>query len=146
MLTAIENTEHDLVFLGDIFDLWIALDRYETEIHHEFTSWCRAQKKRRKIGFLEGNHEFYLANQRSEAFAWCSNEAWWQDDAGTLYVHGDQINRKDRNYLRFRKLSKTRISRYILRNLPFGPKFAESLKKGLKNANNQYRIQIPWDD
>ena len=146
MLAAIENTGHDLIFLGDIFDLWIALPRYETAIHHHFISWCREQKKKRTIGFLEGNHEFYLANQRSEAFTWCSSNAWWQDDAGTAYAHGDRINRKDTNYLRFRRLSKNGISRYILRNLPFGPKIAQSLKEGLKNANNQYRLQIPWDE
>jgi len=144
MLEAIESTEHDLIFLGDIFDLWIALPRYETDIHINFISWCREQKKNRTIGFLEGNHEYYLASQRAEAFTWCSNDAWWEDDAGTLYVHGDQINRQDKNYLRFRKLSKNSISRYILRSLPFGPKVADSLKKGLKKTNKQYRLQIPW--
>ena len=146
MLAAVEKTEHDLILLGDIFDLWIALPRYETEIHHHFVSWCREQKKRRTIGFLEGNHEFYLASQRAEAFTWCSNDAWWRDDAATAYVHGDQINRKDTSYLRFRKLSKNRISRYILGCLPFGPKFADSLKEGLKNTNPQSRLQIPWDE
>jgi len=146
MLTALENTEHDLIFLGDIFDLWVALPRYETGIHRNFLSWCREQKKHRTVGFLEGNHEYYLASQRAEAFTWCSNDAWWQDDAGTLYVHGDQINRKDRNYLLFKKLSKNSIARYILRSLPFGPKIADSLKAGLKKTNQQARLQIPWDE
>lgn len=146
MLAAIENTAHDLIFLGDIFDLWVALPRYETDIHRNFTAWCREQKKNRTVGFLEGNHEYYLANQRAEAFTWCSNDAWWQDDAKTLYVHGDQVNRRDRNYLRFRKLSKNRIAGYILRSLPFGPGIANSLKKGLKKTNTQYRLQIPWDE
>jgi UDP-2,3-diacylglucosamine hydrolase len=146
MLEAIESTEHDLIFLGDIFDLWIALPRYETDIHINFISWCREQKKKRTIGFLEGNHEYYLASQRAEAFTWCSNDAWWKDDAGTLYVHGDQINRQDKNYLRFRKLSKNSISRYILRSLPFGPNVSDSLKKGLRKTSKEYRLQIPWDD
>jgi len=146
MLASIEKTGHDLVFLGDIFDLWIALPRYETDIQHNFISWCREQKKHRTIGFLEGNHEYYLANQRAGAFTWCSNDAWWRDDGGTLYVHGDQINRQDKNYLRFRKLSKNRIAKYILRGLPFGPKITDSLKKGLKHTNQQYRLQLPWDE
>jgi len=146
MLAAIESTEHDLIFLGDIFDLWIALPRYETDIHNNFISWCREQKKNRTIGFLEGNHEYYLADQKAAAFTWCSNDAWWQDDAGTLYVHGDQINRQDKNYLRFRKLSKNSIAKYILRSLPFGPKIADSIKKGLKKTNKQYRLQLPWDE
>ena len=146
MLGAIESTEHDLIFLGDIFDLWVALPRYETDIHNNFISWCLAQKKNRTIGFLEGNHEYYLANQRAESFTWCSNDAWRQDDAGTLYVHGDQINRQDKNYLRFRKLSKNSIAKYILRSLPFGPKIAFSLKARLKKTNSQFRLQLPRDD
>ncbi len=146
MLKAIESTEHDLIFLGDIFDLWIALPRYETDIHNKFISWCLEQKKNRTIGFLEGNHEYYLASQRGQAFTWCSNDAWWQDDAGTLYVHGDQINRKDRNYLLFKKLSKNSVSKYILQYLPFGPMIADSLKEGLKKTNSQLRLQLPWDD
>ncbi len=146
MLEAIENTEHDLIFLGDIFDLWIALPRYETNIHNKFIAWCLEQKNNRTIGFLEGNHEYYLASQRAEAFTWCSNDAWWQDDAGTLYVHGDQINRKDKKYLLFKKLSKNSISKYILQSLPFGPKIADSIKGGLKKSNNKFRLQVPLDE
>jgi UDP-2,3-diacylglucosamine pyrophosphatase LpxH len=146
MLEAIEKTEHDLIFLGDIFELWVALPRYETDIHSKFIAWCLEQKKNRTIGFLEGNHEYYLASQRAEAFTWCSNDAWWQDDAGTLYVHGDQINRSDRNYLLFKKLIKNSVSKYILQYLPFGPKIADSIKTGLKNSNYEFRIQMPWDE
>jgi UDP-2,3-diacylglucosamine pyrophosphatase LpxH len=146
MLEAIESTEHDLIFLGDIFELWIALPRYEEDIHLKFIAWCLEQKNSRAIGFLEGNHEYYLASQRAQAFTWCSNDAWWQDDAGTLFVHGDQVNRKDRNYLAFKKLIKNRISNFILRRLPFGPKIAESIKKRLKKTNIEFRLKIPRDE
>jgi len=146
MLAAIERTEHDLIFLGDIFELWIALPRYEEDIHIKFIAWCLEQKNSRAIGFLEGNHEYYLASQRAQAFTWCSNDAWWQDDAGTLFVHGDQVNRKDRNYLAFQKLIKNSISKNILRSLPFGPKITESIKKGLKKTNKKFRLQIPRDE
>ncbi|MBT8363432.1 MAG: metallophosphoesterase [Deltaproteobacteria bacterium] len=146
MLAAIERTEHDLIFLGDIFDLWIALPPYEEDIHIKFIAWCLEQKNSRAIGFLEGNHEYYLASQRAQAFTWCSNEASWQDDAGTLFVHGDQINRKDRNYLIFKKLIKNSITKFILRNLLFGPKIAESIKKGSKKTNIKFRLQVPRDE
>jgi UDP-2,3-diacylglucosamine pyrophosphatase LpxH len=146
MLAAIEGTGHDLVFLGDIFELWIALPGYEQDIHINFIAWCAEQKKSRSIGFLEGNHEYYLASQRARAFTWCSDEAWWQDDAATLFVHGDQINRRDRNYLIFKKLINHGASKFILRSLPFGPKIAESIKKGLKKTNQKFRVQLPRDE
>ncbi len=146
MLEAIERTEHDLIFLGDIFELWIALPRYEDDIHKKFIAWCLEQKNNRTIGFLEGNHEYYLASQKAQAFTWCSNDAWWQDDDGTLFVHGDQVNRRDRIYLTFKKLIKNSISKFILRSLPLGPKIAGSIKKGLNKTNIKFRLQIPRDE
>ena len=96
MLEVLERNNEDLIFLGDIFELWIALPRYEENIHRDFIAWCRKQKKYRTIGYMEGNREYYLSNERGQAFTWCSTDAWWRDDAGALFVHGDQINRKDK--------------------------------------------------
>lgn len=146
MLEAIERTEHDLIFLGDIFDLWIGLSRYEEDLHIKFIAWCLEQKDRRTIGYLEGNHEYYLANQRAQAFTWCSPDAWRQDDAGILFVHGDQINRKDRNYLALKKLINNSMTKYFLRFLPYGPDIAKSFKRGLKKTNKKFRMQIPQDE
>ena len=146
MLAAIERTEHDLVLLGDIFDLWIALPRYEEDLHIKFATWCLEQKDRRTIGYLEGNHDFFLASQRAETFTWCSNGAWRQDDDGILFVHGDQINRKDLKYLSFRKLTKNSIVKLILRYLPYGPDIAKSFKRELKKTNKKFRIHIPLDE
>ena len=146
MLDVIKKTGHDLVFLGDIFDLWIALPGYEEDIHLKFIAWCLEQKDSRVIGFIEGNHEYYLASQRAQAFTWCSNDAWWLDDTGTLYVHGDQINRKDKQYLAFKKKKKNRFSKLILRHLPLGPKMMQSIKTGLKRTNKEFRLQIPRNE
>ena len=143
MLELFEKNSLDLVFLGDIFDLWIALPRYEEDIHRDFSAWCRRQKNRRTIGYLEGNHEFYLANERKSDFTWCSMNAWRQDATGTLFVHGDRVNRKDKNYLAFRILVKNKISKFILGRLPFGPKIAMTMKHGLKKTNTKFRLQLP---
>ena len=122
------------------------MPRYEDEIHTKFIDWCRKQKHIRIIGYLEGNHEFYLASERAQAFAWCSGEGWYRADAGLLLVHGDQINRKDRGYLLFNKLIKNNLIKYILRYLPYGPDIASSVKQRLKKTNKKFRIQIPWHE
>jgi len=146
MLAAIERTDHDLIFLGDIFDLWVALPRYEEDIHARFITWCRRQKKARTIGFTEGNHEFFLASERARNFTWCSQDTWRRDKEGALFLHGDQINRKDKMYLIFKKLTKNKITKFILSRLPFGPIVAASIKQGLKKTNNKFRLQMPWDE
>lgn len=146
MLESFEKTDHDLIFLGDIFELWIAIPRYEEEIHVRFSAWCRRQKAIRTIGFLEGNHEFFLAGEKHAMFTWCPKNAWRHDNSGVLFVHGDQINRKDRMYLLFRKLTKNKITKFILRTLPHGPLLIGSLQRGLNRLNNKSRGYIPEDE
>jgi UDP-2,3-diacylglucosamine pyrophosphatase LpxH len=143
MLEALEKNDQDLIFLGDIFDLWIALSRYEEDIHKKFLAWCRSQKKQRTIGFVEGNHEFFLSEERNCYFSWCSNGSAWQDQSGNLFCHGDQINREDQNYLRFRKLARNKISKALLRLLPWGPKLVHHIKQQLKKTNQDFRTHLP---
>ena len=143
MLECLQGNSQDLIFLGDIFDLWIALPRYEENIHRDFISWCRLQKNHRTIGYMEGNHEYYLANERAADFSWCSHEPWRRNASGILFVHGDQINRKDKKYLKFRKLAKNNITKSILRYLPFGPQITQIIKRELKKTNTNFRTQLP---
>jgi UDP-2,3-diacylglucosamine pyrophosphatase LpxH len=146
MLEFFEDIQQDLIFLGDIFELWVALPGYESDIHHAYIEWCRDQKKYRTIGFMEGNREYYLAAEKPQAFSWCSADAWYRDEAGNLFVHGDQINRRDKNYLAFRKLLKNRVAQFILNCLPFGPRLTESFKRRLSHTNTAFRLHLPRDE
>ena len=143
LLEALARQDDDLVFLGDIFDLWVALPRYENELHRQFLDWCRRQKTRRSIGYLEGNREFFLAESHAEAFSWCSPGPWHQDRHGHLFCHGDQINTQDIRYLTFRKLSKNRYTKMLLTHLPLGPAMVEYLKRRLKHSNPAFRRRLP---
>jgi UDP-2,3-diacylglucosamine pyrophosphatase LpxH len=69
--------------------------------------------------------------------------AWRRDATGVLFVHGDRVNRNDKNYLAFRKLVKNKISKFIICHLPFGPKITLSIKQGLKKTNASFRLQLP---
>ena len=146
MLETFEKNSQDLIFLGDIFDLWIAMPRYEEDIHRDFIAWCREQKKHRTIGYMEGNHDFYLSNEKVQAFSWYSQDPWQADGAGTLFVHGDQINRKDRQYLLFRILVRNQITKFIIRNLPLGPKIVVYIKEKLKMTNVKFRLGLPKEE
>jgi len=146
MLRALENTDDDLVFLGDIFDLWIALPRYENALHRRYLDWCRAQGRRRRIGFVEGNHEYFVAQERNRYFTWCTDTAYLWEEDGTLFCHGDQINRRDIQYLRFRKLSKNRLTRLLLRGLLPGPRLAALVKIKMKATNPEFRKTLPREE
>ena len=143
MLEAIEKTDHDVVFLGDIFELWIALPRYEKGYHRTFLAWCQSQKRRRTVGFMEGNHEYFVASQKKEYFSWCSDATAWPDAKGLLFCHGDQINHRDKNSLLFRKISKNPISQILVRFLPFGPRIGKLFVHLLKRTNLEFRKRLP---
>lgn len=145
MLTALERLACDVVFLGDIFDLWIALPRYENEVHRTFLSWCRRQKRYRRIGFVEGNHEFFLAQGHAAAFTWCTHRPWWRDAEGNLFCHGDRINRHDRHYLIFRKFTKNPIAKAVARGLPRGPHLVHHLRRRLGKASRAFYKTLPRD-
>jgi UDP-2,3-diacylglucosamine pyrophosphatase LpxH len=146
MLKALEKNKYDMVFLGDIFDLWIALPRYEKPIHKNFLTWCRQQKERRTVGFIEGNHEYFIADERRSFFSWCSDTSRYLDNKGNLFCHGDTINPNDKNYLRFRKIAKNRMTKTIVRFLPWGPRVGELLKVHLKKTNLEFRKRLPEEE
>ncbi|MDM8537397.1 metallophosphoesterase [Desulfobacterales bacterium HSG17] len=143
MLTAFEKTQHNIVFLGDIFDLWIALPGYEKKIHKDFLAWCKEQKKHRTIGFIEGNHEFFLASQKKDFFSWCTDLPCYKEGDTLLFCHGDTINQKDTGYLLFKKLIKNFLVRFILMRLPFGPELTVQIRKAFKKRNSKIKKYLP---
>lgn len=143
MLNRITRTRHDVVFLGDTFDLWIGLDRYETTLHRKFLAWCETEKTRRALGFVEGNHEYFIADERRRYFTWCAQTAWKSKDGKVLFCHGDMINSQDQNYLRFRKVMKNRWTKTLVRPIPMGPMLTQMVKRRLKTTNLKFRQSIP---
>ena len=59
--------------------------------------------------------------------------------------HGDLINKSDRQYRAFRKLSKNRLIYFLLRNLPstWMKSLTTKLEMTLKKTNQHYRIGYP---
>ncbi|MBT3375440.1 MAG: hypothetical protein HN742_14610 [Lentisphaerae bacterium] len=132
-LQAIARTDEDVVFLGDIFELWVGLPRYETEVHQRFLAWCTEQKEEREIGFVEGNHEFFVIDAHRDAFSWGTAERWL-DDGGVLFLHGDTINREDTGYTRLRRALKNGCIKALMHWIPFGPRIAQWVK-GILNKH-----------
>lgn len=143
MLDWIATTDHNVVFLGDIFDLWIGFARYEQPAHTAFLAWCKEQQTVRTVGFIEGNHEYFITPQYRRFFTWATDDAWFDTVSKTHFCHGDQVNRHDRNYLRFRQLMRNRVTRTLVCFLPFGKTISRRLKKDLKKTNAAFRKHLP---
>jgi len=135
-----------IVFLGDIFELWIGLKRYEDEGHRRFLDWCRSESAKRDVVFTEGNHEFYLALTRKGCFRSVSRRAVRRGNA--LFLHGDRINRKDVPYLLLRMGVRNAFTRLLLRltGRAFGPALTHRVRLSLKTANMVNKKFFPEAD
>ena len=133
-----------VIFLGDIFELWIALDGYESDIHFRFLDWCRTAKDRFEVGFITGNHEFYVQDRHRDAFTWM-DDVDHITESGMLFTHGDLINQADKGYLLLRRFLRNKIIRFLLKTTAgtIGPKISDCVLKSLKPTNQQHKRQLP---
>ncbi len=145
MLAKISETDYDIIFLGDIFELWIAFDAYETEIHKRFLAWCRAEKTKRRIGFIEGNHEFYVSSRYADAFTWSTDRSRLISNGTVCLMHGDTINEDDIGYLLLRRILRNPLSRFLV--WMFGPlagkALSEKIRLSLKSRNLKHKVNFP---
>jgi len=144
MLAEVAKSDYDIIFLGDIFELWLGLNRYEEQMHKDFLSWCSKEKKNRTVGFIEGNHEFYVAKNRKEYFSWCSCDFSYVFE-NNIFAHGDGVNQDDLNYLKFRKISNSKLSEFIFKYIPFGKRIVHSLRVKMKSTNLEHKKYFPED-
>ena len=132
-----------IIFLGDIFDLWIALRGYENDEHRRFLEWCRREKTRRQIVFLEGNHEFFVAKTYPDAFSYSSEDSY--EDGALQWLHGDRINKKDYTYTLLRFILRHVLTRWFLWCIgpTFGPTFAHYVRARLRTTNQAHKQFFP---
>ena len=132
-----------VIFLGDIFDLWIAIRGYETEEQHRFLDWCRAEKDRREIVFLEGNHEFFVAKTYGGDFTYCGEDSF--RDGLLHWLHGDRINKADYAYAVLRFILRNPLTRGFLWTIgsTFGPSFAHYVRERLRITNQAHKQFFP---
>ena len=126
MLSWLETTRYDIVFLGDVMELWIGVPSYEDALQHDFLEWCRREKGRRRIYFLEGNHEFFVLRHHRECFSQSASEML---RVGTMLLsHGDSLATTG-GHRCFRWWSKSSLAYLLLRFLPGAPFLVRRIKQ-----------------
>lgn len=141
MLAALERMSINIVFLGDIFELWVGIPRYESSLQQRFLEWCRRRKQHVEVGFIEGNHEFYVHHYHAKDFSWSSESSYSLDSC--LLVHGDLANSRDKPYLLLRRATKNPITRTVIRWMPWGPDFVSFAKRKLDRGERPYKMDFP---
>jgi UDP-2,3-diacylglucosamine hydrolase len=144
MLGRIEQTTEDLVLLGDILDFWVGLPRFRSDISDSLLHWCSRELDRRRVGLLEGNHEFFVGACHRKCFTFWSRKEWRED--GLLLAHGDLVNRRDHGYRLLRMATKNPLSRFCFGSLPGGRRAARAIKHRLGEAGKVREKYLPEDE
>lgn len=133
---------YHVIFLGDIFDLWFALPYYESENQKRFLSWCKNEKQKRNVFFLEGNHEFFVARNRKTFFTkisagniTCSN---------LTFLHGDRINTADWKYFLLRMVLRNPLTAFAMWvGHSIGMSVAWKIREKLRHTNQIHKKTLP---
>ena len=137
-----------VLFLGDLFHLWIGSRRFETSEVRRLASAIRGLRKRGiRVSYVEGNRDFFVADGAyADLFDDCGREVRF-DDGGVRYlaVHGDGLNPRDWRYRWWRRLSKNAASRWLTFRAPraVGRRVAASAERGLARTNREHKARIP---
>ncbi|MCZ6726417.1 MAG: hypothetical protein O7A98_03565 [Acidobacteria bacterium] len=137
-----------LVVLGDLFQVWVAAESYETEdVRQLMGAIGRLRAAGVAVDYIEGNRDFFVAASRyADMFDSVGTElAFVAGEKRYLVVHGDGLNHRDRRYLFWRWLSKSWPVRWLMLHLPrvLARRLVHLTEKGLAGTNFEHKQRIP---
>ena len=153
MLLQLENS-HTVVFLGDLFKIWLAPQKFWTELHREtMTGFQHLRDRGINIVFLAGNREMLLPRKLTDKwkkiipFTHLSHGDFFLSWGGKRYgfIHGDTINYNDSQYLRWKALTHNIIFETFFRVIPgaLARWIAGWIETMLVKTNQEYKVRYP---
>ena len=126
-----------VVLLGDLFSLWLGLDRWTGPHHRAVLDACADLRREGvRVVLVEGNRELWAAPWEGRAFDVVTRrwEARTGDGRRWTFVHGDLLDREDRVNLLFQAIVRSRVTRALFRALPAGvaPRVGRRLERALR--------------
>ena len=137
-----------LVLLGDLFQVWVGNDRFETpEIAAVVDCLRRVRRSGIPLHYIEGNRDFFIAGSSYEEIFDSVGTEFVFSAGGKRYlaVHGDGINEQDYLYRFWRRLSKNRLSRWAMNRLPRGlaSRLIFGFERELGKTNFKHKRRMP---
>ena len=137
-----------LVLLGDLFQVWVGLAKFETpEIAVVVEALRRLRAQGVRIDYVEGNRDFFLAGGAySDAFdSVCQEIVIEAGGRRILAVHGDGLVSLDLAYRFWKILSKNPVSRLGARLVPasLARRLVHGTERRLADTNFKHKERLP---
>jgi UDP-2,3-diacylglucosamine hydrolase len=139
-----------LAILGDLFAVWIGSpDLLKAHHRNVIDALTRLRARGCSLVYVEGNHDYFLGRlYASTLFDRFSTDVLDMDLAGRRLhlAHGDLVNRRDRQYLAWRAVSKSRPFYSAFSLLPARTRvsIADGLEERLARTNQDFRTGFPF--
>lgn len=148
MLNHAKAQKLEVVVVGDLFELWFGWEDLTFEYQKPI---LRRMKELAsdglRINYIEGNRDYGIERYHGQIFASVSATGFeLQCGLRRVYFeHGDWINRQDRWYRMWRRISKNTASFWLLGHLPsaFLLRLAQRTERGMRQTNLKYKIRYP---
>jgi UDP-2,3-diacylglucosamine pyrophosphatase LpxH len=136
-----------LVLLGDLFRVWLARPRPRGEAEADvLISLDLLREKGRRVVYILGNRDYFLERLPPGTFDVLSERWDLETPTGRVrFEHGDLINTSDRNYMRWRRFSRSGAVSLLFRALPeaLQMRAAGRLERALDSTNRPYKEYRP---
>src|SRR5437867_56587 len=148
-LDALPRDVRTLAILGDLFAVWIGSPDLVRRHHRDVIEALGSLRARGcSLLYVEGNHDFFLRRlYGASLFDHLATDAIDLPLAGRRahLAHGDLVNRRDRQYLAWRALSKNRLFFSAFSLLPAATRLriADRLEERLARTNLNFRRGFP---
>jgi len=146
-----------LVLLGDLCKVWLALPKFWDGRARRLMDGLHALRARGvPIWFVVGNREFFVPRDAAAAqrlglpFDAVVPDAAVLAWGGRRYglSHGDLVNRQDAQYLRWRRVARSRgfAAAFNLVPGPLARRMAQALESAMASTNQEIKIRYPSDE
>ena len=138
-----------VVLMGDLFNLWIGQPALQAPHHQAVIETLRAMRADGvKTGYIEGNRDYRIGRMlEGDAFdrVWEEGVRFDLGSRAVFAVHGDLANRDDKNYRRWRRLSRSAFVWALFGLLPASARrrLSNGLERRMRGTNQAFKRAFP---
>lgn len=142
-------TAGTVILVGDIFDLWVARRGLELAVHRAVVdAVARLRGQSVLVKYVQGNRDYFVADRyRDGPFSEVAEESLLEVHGGRrIHVsHGDLVNPRDRQYLFWRRFSRSAPVRRAFEWIPSRPagRLSSYLERRFRTTNLSFRRGFP---
>ena len=142
------KNQDQVLIVGDLFDLWFGWPDLIMQFQKPILSKMRELfSSGLKVDYVEGNRDFGIHHQEGILFRRVVSRAWEGEWEGRKIhaEHGDLMNRSDRPYRIWRRISKNKISYFLISHLPpiVTLRVGLRLEEKMRKTNQKNKIAYP---